>query len=163
MKVLQTTMIAGVVFFVSTGISFAADMDDLDVTIRMVESSDVHEMENELSLPESASDTAREHAESEDGRGLTQANESRDREHDGESSARDGGHEEGDQVHDDREDQADHRDETRDAHDVAHEEFDDVREEEQHEQEQEQEQQETQNDQPDSTDGVENPNDGSMQ
>ena len=155
MKVLQTTMIAGVVFFVSTGISFAADMEDLDITIRMVESNDVHEMENELSLPESVSDTAREHAESEDGRGLTQANESRDREH-GNEVAHDGGHENRDQA---REDEAEHHDEVRDTRETTHEEADDAREEEQHEHDGE----ETNTDQPENPDSSDNLNDGTMQ
>jgi hypothetical protein len=136
MKALKTTMIAGMVFFVSSGIGYAADMDDLDVTIRMVESNDVHEMENELSLPESASDTAREHAESEDGHGLTQANESRDREHDAETS-HDGDQEHSDQARDEHEDEMEHHDDVTDSQDAAHEEIDDAREEEQHEQEEE--------------------------
>lgn len=163
MKVLKKTMIAGAVFFISTGISYAADMDDLDVTIRMVESNDVHEMENELTLPESASDTAREHAESEDSQGLTQANESQDREHDGDATP-DSEQESSDQAREQHEDEMEHADETADSHDTASEERDDARDEEQHEQEEEQQQQEeAQDTQPDSTEMTESPNDGSVQ
>jgi len=47
-----------------TGTASAADLEDLDVTIRVVEpDADVNEVENELQLPESASDSASEHAE----------------------------------------------------------------------------------------------------
>jgi hypothetical protein len=152
MKVVQTAMIAGLVFFVSTGMSFAADMDDLDVTIRMVESNDVHEMENELRLPESASDSAREHAESEDGRGLTQANESRERGHDNEAT-HDSEREGRDQHADERDDLS----EARDSQEMIHEGADDAYEEGQHEQD------ETPNEQPDNPDTSENVIDGSMQ
>lgn len=81
MKLMQTIIIAGLSFFLSTGIGFAADLDDLDLTIRVVETDDVEEMHNELSLPDAASNTAREHAEDEEGRGLTRANEVREQEH----------------------------------------------------------------------------------
>jgi len=81
MKLVQTTIIAGLSFFLSTGISFAADMDDIELTIRVVETENIEEMHNELSLPDAASDTAQEHAENEDGRGLTQANVVREAEH----------------------------------------------------------------------------------
>ena len=136
MKLVQTTIIAGLSFFLSTGISFAADMDDIELTIRVVETDDVEEMHNELSLPDSASDTAREHAENEDGRGLTQANAARETEH-----------EENDASHDEREEheeaREDHEDEVED-HNDSDEEHDEAHEEEDHEKEHE--------DAPDSTD-----------
>jgi hypothetical protein len=157
MKVLQTTMIAGVVLFVSTGMSFAADMDGLDVTIRMVESNDVHEMENELRLPESASDSAREHAESEDSRGLTQANESRERGHDNEATHDDEHEGRHDQARDHHEDERDNLSEARDSQETIHEGADDAHEEGQHEQE------ESHDDQPDNPDSSDNVIDGSRQ
>ena len=102
MKLVQTTIIAGLTFFLSTGISFAVDMDDIELTIRVVETDDVEEMHNELSLPDSASDTAREHAEDEDGRGLTQANAARESVHENETEQ-----EENDASHDEREEEHD--------------------------------------------------------
>ena len=80
MKWVQTTIIAGLAFFLSAGISFAAEMDDLDLTIRVIETDDLKEMHNELRLPDMASDAAREHAEGENGHGLTQANAAREQE-----------------------------------------------------------------------------------
>jgi hypothetical protein len=85
MKLVQTTIIAGLSFFLSTGISFAADMDDLDLTIRIIETDDVKEMHNELHLPDAASDIAREHAANEESRGLTQANAVRESENEHEA------------------------------------------------------------------------------
>jgi hypothetical protein len=85
MKLVQTTIIAGLSFFLSTGISFAADMDDLDLTIRVIETDDVKEMHNELHLPDAASDIAREHAANEESRGLTQANAVRESENEHEA------------------------------------------------------------------------------
>lgn len=63
MKAIQTGVIAGCAFFLSIGVSFAAEMDDLDLTIRVVESDDVNAMHNELLLPEMIS--ASEHADTE--------------------------------------------------------------------------------------------------
>ena len=135
MKLVQTTIIAGLTFFLSTGISFAVDMDDIELTIRVVETDDVEEMHNELSLPDSASDTAREHAEDEDGRGLTQANAARESEHENETE-----HEENDASHDEREEheeeREDHEDEV-DDHKDSEEEHDEAHEEEDHEKEHE--------------------------
>ena len=135
MKLVQTTIIAGLSFFLSTGISFAADMDDIELTIRVVETENIEEMHNELSLPDAASDTAREHAEKEDGRGLTQANAVREAEHENEAEhvaeeneMRDEEHEE---LEDEsREDERDRDDEHHDAdevedHEKEHEDEDD--------------------------------------
>ena len=129
MKLVQTTLIAGLTFFLSTGISFAADMGDLELTIRVVETDDVQEMHNELSLPESASDTAREHAQNEDGRGLTQANTVRDKH---ENEREDEAHNEEREEHE--ADREDHEDEVED-HNDADEERDEAKEEESHEDE----------------------------
>lgn len=125
MKLAQTTIIAGLSFFLSTGISFAADMDDIELTIRVVETDNVEEMRNELRLPDAASDTAREHAENEDGRGLTQANAVREAEHENESEhtveneIRDVEREEhGDEGDERNEDRGDREDEHHDANEV---------------------------------------------
>lgn len=138
MNWVQTAIIAGLSFFLSAGISFAAEMDDLDLTIRVIESDDVEEIHHELSLPDMASETAREHAEDEDGKGLTQANAVREREdehepeQDHEDEARD---EEREEHEDERED---HEDEVED-HEDSKEEHDDAHEEESHEEEHENE------------------------
>ena len=134
MKLVQTTLIAGLTFFLSAGISFAADMGDLELTIRVVETDDVQEMHNELSLPGSASDAAREHAENGDGRGLTQANAVRD-EHGNENQREDEAHNEEREEHE--ADREDHEDEVED-HNDSDEERDEAKEEESHEDEHEQ-------------------------
>lgn len=118
MKMVHTSIIATVVFFLSAGMSFGAELDDLDITIRMVESDDLTEMHNELSLPDAASDTAREHAEDEGGRGLTQANDVREKEHEQEEELRD---EHEDQV-DDHDNAHEDDDDLKAEHDEAHEE-----------------------------------------
>lgn len=106
MKLVQTTIFAGLAFFLSAGMSFAAEMDDLDLTIRVIETDDVKEMHNELHLPDAASDVAREHAANEDSLGLTQANAVRESE--GEHEAE---HE--NEVRDEREGDRDERIEDR--------------------------------------------------
>ena len=127
MKLVQTTIIAGLSFFLSTGISFAADMDDIELTIRVVETDDIEEMHNELSLPDAASDTAREHAEDDEGRGLTQANTVHEAGHEHEDEMRD-------EEHEEHEDEGDERDEDTEDRDHEH---DDADEEEGHEKEHE--------------------------
>jgi len=132
MKLVQTSVIAGFAFFLSTGISFGAEMDDLDITIRVVDTDGVAEMENELTLPETVSDTAREHAESEDSRGLTQANDAQT----GESDAAHA-HEVEDtaEVRDEHEDEVETHDETRDTTEDVNAERNDAKEDEVHEEE----------------------------
>ena len=120
MKLVQTTIIAGLSFFLSTGISFAVDMDDIELTIRVVETDDIEEMHNELSLPGSVSDTAREHAEDEDGRGLTQANAARETEHENDASHDE--REEHEEARDDHEDEIEDHKDSEEEHDEAHEE-----------------------------------------
>jgi len=133
-KVVQTSIFATAVFFLSAGISFGAELDDLDVTIRMVESDDLTEMHNELSLPAAASDTAREHAEAENGQGLTQANEARSPEHQAEH---DNMPEASDEARDERVDEIENHDEAREDKDDLSAEHEDVKEEVTHEQEHE--------------------------
>jgi len=115
MKIVQTSIIAGLAFFLSIGISFGADLDDIDFTIRVVESDDVGEMHNELSLPDMAFDVTH------DGHARGDA----DRENQ-ESGA--GEHEHEADTRDEREDEAEDHDEARednddvsDEHDEAHE------------------------------------------
>lgn len=131
-KVVHTSIFATAVFFLSAGISFGAELDDLDVTIRMVESDDLIEMHNELSLPDAASDTAREHAEDENGQGLTRANEARSQEQDAENEDTP---ETSDEARDEREDEIENHDEAREDKDDISAEHEDVKEEETHEQE----------------------------
>lgn len=134
MKMVQTSIFATVVFFLSAGISFGAELDDLDVTIRMVGSDDLTEMHNELSLPDAASDTAREHAEDENGHGLTQANEARGQEH---GAEHDNKLEDSVEARDEQEDDLENHDEAREDKDDMRAEHEDVKEEETHEQEHE--------------------------
>lgn len=131
MKLVQTTLIAGLSFFLSTGISFAVDMDDIELTIRVVETDDIEEMHNELSLPDAASDTAREHAEDDDGRGLTQANAAHE-EHENESEHKDDAHDEEREEHEEHDDDGDEREEDKDDREDEH---GDADEEEDHEKE----------------------------
>lgn len=139
MKLVQTSIFGIIAFLFSTGISFGAELDDLDFTIRVVESDDLTEVHNELSLPDAASDTAREHAEDDDGRGLTQANESREKEHQEESNdVNKDDIEHHDEARDEREDEIEDHDEAREDDDDVNEEHDAAREEESHEEEHEQ-------------------------
>ncbi len=115
MKIVQTSIIAGLAFFLSIGISFGADLDDIDFTIRVVESDDVDEMHNELSLPDMAFDVT--HDEHVRGDADRENQESGAGEHEHEADTRD-----------EREDEAEDHDEARednddvsDEHDEAHE------------------------------------------
>ena len=64
MNMIRTLLIAVFVLFLTTGIAGAADLDDLDVSIHVVgQDDDIHEMGNELKLPDSVSESAREHAD----------------------------------------------------------------------------------------------------
>lgn len=101
MKNVNTLIISGLALFLITGTVNAADLDDLDVTIRVIESDhEVKEMENELHLPDSAADTAREHAEENAG----------DHEQDADHDSRDGDANEADRE--DREEAHEDRQET---------------------------------------------------
>jgi hypothetical protein len=110
MKIIQTSIIAGFAFLLSTGISFGAELDDLDFSIRVVETDDVSEVHNELSLPGMASGTAREHAENEGEHGSTQANEARHQKSDSGDE-----HEQENEVEHELDDQMEARDEREDA------------------------------------------------
>jgi len=109
MKTIQTSIIAGLAFFLSAGISFGAELDDLDVTIRMVKSDDLTEMHNELSLPAVVSDAAQEHAEDGDN-GLARANEVRNH---GQESETENEQEDSAEARDEREDEVEDHDEAR--------------------------------------------------
>lgn len=70
MKKVNVLIITGFALFLMAGIANAADLDDLDVTIRMMESNDdVNEMENELHLPDSAREHAEDHHDAHDNDG----------------------------------------------------------------------------------------------
>lgn len=142
MKLVQTSIIAMVAFFLSTGISFGAELDDLEFTIRVVESDDLNEMHNELSLPAAASDTAREHAEDDDGRGLSRANEVREKEHEEDKSVDENEHHDSqDDVagYDEREDEIEDHDNAHEDDDAVTQEHGEAHEEEEHEDEHERE------------------------
>ena len=62
MGMIKTSIIAGFILLVTTGIAGAADLDDLDVSIRVVETDDdINEFEHELSLPGHTSNFVSEH------------------------------------------------------------------------------------------------------
>jgi hypothetical protein len=64
MNMTRTLLIAVFALFLTTGIAGAADLDDLDVSIHVVgQDDDINEMGNELKLPDSVSESAREHAD----------------------------------------------------------------------------------------------------
>jgi hypothetical protein len=139
MKWVHTGIVGIIAFLFSTGISFGAALDDLDLTIRVVESDDLTEMHNELSLPDTASDAAREHAEDDDGRGLTQADQAREeeRQEDSNDVNRDDA-EFHDEAREEREDEIEDHDEAREDSSDVNEEHDEAREEESHEHEHDQ-------------------------
>jgi len=116
MKIVQTSTIVCLAFFLSTAISFAADLDDIDFTIRVVESDDVGEMHNELSLPDMTFDVTHEYAESGTG----------------------GEHEHEVEIRDEREDEIEDHDEAREDGDDINDEYDETHEDE-HEEEHENE------------------------
>lgn len=146
MKLVQTIIFAMMAFFLSAGISVGAELDDLDLTIRVIESDDLQEMQNELSLPASVSDDAREHAEGDERRG-----ESSEKDHDGKDEEHkdehkdehrdehDGRHEDNDIERDEREDEIEDHDEAREDDDDVIEGHDEAHEEESHEEEHEKE------------------------
>ncbi len=111
MKIVQTSIIAGLAFFLSVGISFGADLDDIDFTIRVVESDDVGEMHNELSLPYMAFDVTHEHEDDAN----RENQESGAGEHEFDADARD-----------EREDDAEDHDEAREDNDDVNDEYDEV-------------------------------------
>jgi hypothetical protein len=117
MKMIKISIIAAFTLFLTTGIAGADELDDLDVTIRVVETDDdVNEVEHELHLPDSAADSAREHAE-DDGHENEGEHHSNDRDDDGREGAED--HEDGAEDHeegaeDHEEGSEDHEDSTED-------------------------------------------------
>ncbi|WP_455199379.1 hypothetical protein [Kaarinaea lacus] len=106
MKSVNTLIIAGFALFLTTGIAGAVEMDDLEVTVRVVESDDdVNEVEHELHLPDSVH-------EDHDDQGHDE-NDSRDDDNDHED---DGDREE---LEDDRDDHEDSHDgDIEDGHDA---------------------------------------------
>lgn len=131
MKLVQTTIIAGLAFFLSTGISFAVEMDDIELTIRVVETDDIEEIHNEISLPSAASDTAREHTEDKHGRGRNHSNEDGERGH----STREHENHENDVQDEERDEHTGHHDERDEDHDGREDEYHEGQEDEDHEEE----------------------------
>ncbi|NOX76075.1 MAG: hypothetical protein GXP17_05570 [Gammaproteobacteria bacterium] len=138
MKIFKTLLMTGFTLMLSVGVAHAVDLDDLDVTIRVIDSDDVDDISHELSLPFPASAAGRGHEEG----GLSHVNDVRGDDHVGHQGS------DNEQVaenkFDDRgegreqsEDEAADRDESREDIDDAHEERDDAEEQEQHENEQE--------------------------
>ncbi|MCF6255219.1 MAG: hypothetical protein L3K25_02775 [Gammaproteobacteria bacterium] len=117
MKIVQTSIIAGLAFFLSVGISFGADLDDIDFTIRVVESDDVGEMHNELSLPDMFFDVTHEH----EGDANRENQESGTGEHEFDADARDEREDDVEDHDEAREDNDDVNDEYDEAHDSDHE------------------------------------------
>jgi len=121
-KAIQTSVIAGFVFFLSAGVSFGAEMDDLDLTIRVVESDDVSEMHNELSLPDMVFDAERDHADAESSSDV--GRDGAAREHELENTM---------DVRDEHEDEMEDHDEAREDNSDINEEHGEAHEEEKHE------------------------------
>lgn len=124
MRLVQTIILAGVSFFLSAGIGYAADLGDLDLTIRVIETDDVQQIHNELSLPAIAAEAAHEPA----GGGLTQAAASRkpeEKQQTGEQETAagqaNGLREEEHEVHLDRDEHIEDRDDREDEHQEARE------------------------------------------
>lgn len=129
MKLIQTSIVAGLAFFLSAGISFGAEMDDLDVTIRVVGSDDMIEMHNELSLPDMLTDVGS--APAKDGEhGLVHANDTQGHKQESETELE---HEDSDEARDEREDEIEDHDEAREDKSDVDDEHDEATEEEKHE------------------------------
>ncbi len=104
MGMIKTSIVAGFALLLTTGIAGAADLDDLDVSIRVVEADDdINEVEHELSLPMHTSNSVREHHSSDrdedasdddsDGQDESEADEATD-DHDNDTEDHDGASEE---------------------------------------------------------------------
>lgn len=131
MKNVKTMVLAASVLLFVTGAAHAVDMDDLDVTIKMIDSDDVKGASHELRLPDAASDVAREHAEKRDGKGLSRANEVHDR-NDSRKSEHDNKDDDKDHAADKKDDQDEHkssRDDSMESHDEAKESQEEMKEE----------------------------------
>ncbi len=138
MKTFKTLLIAGFTLMLSVGGAHAVDLDDLDVTIRVIDSDDIDDISHELSLPFPAPTAERKHAEG----GLSHASDVRRDDHGGSGHEHVAKNESGDrdEGREQSEDEVEHRDESREDNDDAHEERDDAEEQERHEDEQEDEQ-----------------------
>jgi hypothetical protein len=125
MKTFQLSLIAGTLLLITGGVAQAADLEDLDITVRVVEDDDAREMRHELRLPAAA----REHHEDRDhDRDGHDNNDDRDGHDDGD---RDGHDDDRDGYHSDREDHEGDReehDEDRDEYEESYEEHHDSEE-----------------------------------
>ncbi len=128
MKIVQTGIIVGLAFFLSIGVSFGADLDDIDFTIRVVESDDVGEMHNELSLPDMTFDVV--HAEDDAGHENEAGSHESEASHEYENEV---------EARDEREDEIEDHDEAREDSSDVNDEHDEAHDEEEHEKEHERE------------------------
>ena len=121
MKFFKSSLAVGFVLFFITGVAGAVEMDDLAITIRVIEKDDVNEVANELSLPTSIVDDARQQGDVKE-----QKDSAHDETHTDESKLDMERQETEDQVRDDSErDQEDRVEEHHDAeeeeqHDKEH-------------------------------------------
>jgi hypothetical protein len=130
MDIVKISIIAGFALFLTVGIAGADELDDMEITIRVVEhDDDINEVEHELSLPDSASHAAREHAE--DG----------GHEDEGEHHSNDDGNDGNEEDHPDDED---HPDEEDNPEEEDHPDEEDNPEEEDHPEEEEPQESESQ-------------------
>ena len=125
MKLIKSSLIAGFALFLTTGIAGAVEMDDLAITIRVIETDDVNEVANELSLPVGVSDDLREH---DDGEHQGSSDDDRDK-----TASQDRSGREADEYEaEDHEDTSEYQGEAKEDHDDQVEEHQDATEEEEH-------------------------------
>lgn len=122
MKNVKMMIFAASVLFFATGAAHAVEMDDLGVTIKMINSDDMKGISRELHLPDAASDIAREHAEGRDGKGLSRANEVHNR-----NEARKDEHDAENAGNDHSTDQKDENDDHKSSHDKVRDSHEDVK------------------------------------
>jgi len=128
MKTLNTLLIAGFALLLSVGVAQAVELDDLDVTIRVIDSDDVGDIGHELMLPFPVPGSGGEHAE--------------DAGHDSDEGEQVASNQTGNDTSDRDErgdDDADNRDESLESSSDAQDERDDADDEERSEDQQEQE------------------------
>jgi hypothetical protein len=119
MRGLKTLVCAGAVLLFAVGSAYAANMDDLGVTIRMINSDEMKDVSRELHLPDVAAELAREHAQEREGKGLSKANEARD--HDAHEDTKSGQ----DEIKDVHDEVKDSQDEMKDDQTEVHQEVKD--------------------------------------
>lgn len=126
MKELKAMMFVACLLFFVTAAVHAAPMDDLGVTIKMIDADDMKGVSTELHLPAMAADVARKQAEDREGRGLSRANEARNGEQGADTDTKDGQDEEHASSRDTFKDS---HDEMKDSHAEIHDETKEFQEE----------------------------------